>query len=78
MSTQSAANGHRAGSRYRIVVEGGLGPRFREAFADFEIEAQGRDTALEGMVADQAQLQGVLDRLAALNLSLVSVAKLGD
>jgi hypothetical protein len=76
MSTQSAANGQRSASRYRIVVEGGLGHRFREAFADFEIEPQGRDTALEGEVVDQAQLQGVLDRLAALNLTLVSVAKL--
>jgi hypothetical protein len=76
MSTQSAANGQSSTSRYRIVVEGGLGPRFREAFADFDIELQGRDTVLEGEVVDQAQLQGILDRLAALNLTLLSVAKL--
>ena len=63
--------------RYRIVVEGGFGPRFREAFSDLEVEPEGWDTALEGEMADQAQLQGILDRVAALNLTLVSVAKLG-
>jgi hypothetical protein len=64
--------------RYRIVVEGGFGPRFRQAFADLEIEPEGGDTALEGEMADQAQLQGILDRVAALNLTLVSVNKLAD
>jgi hypothetical protein len=63
--------------RYRIVVEGGFGPRFRQAFSDLEVEPEGRDTALEGEMTDQAHLQGVLDRVAALNLTLVSVAKLG-
>ena len=63
--------------RYRIVVEGGFEPRFRQAFCDLEVEPEGWDTALEGEMADQAQLQGVLDRVAALNLTLVSVAKLG-
>ena len=63
--------------RYRIVVEGGFGPRFRQAFCDLEVEPEGWDTALEGEMADQAQLQGILDRVAALNLTLVSVAKLG-
>jgi hypothetical protein len=78
MSKYPASNGQNPISRYRIVVEGGLGPRFREAFADFEIESAGNDTALEGEVADQAHLQGVLDRVAALNLTLVSVAKVAD
>jgi hypothetical protein len=64
--------------RYRIVVEGGFGPRFRQAFSDLEIEPEGRDTALEGEMADQAQLQGILDRVTALNLTLVSVTKLGS
>ena len=29
-------------------------------------------------MADQAQLQGILDRVVALNLTLVSVSKLAD
>ncbi len=76
MSNHPTSNGLRPAMRYRIVVEGGLGDRFREAFADFEIEREGDDTALEGEVADQAHLQGILDRVAALNLTLVSLAKL--
>ena len=67
-----------AASRYRVVVEGGFGPRFRQAFAGLAIEPAGDDTALEGEMADQAQLRGVLDRVAALNLTLVSVCRLGD
>jgi hypothetical protein len=78
MSEQFATSGHETTRRYRVVVEGGFGPRFRDAFSDLEIEAQGADTALEGEIVDQAQLQGILDRIAALNLTLVSVAKLGD
>jgi hypothetical protein len=75
MANQRASNGQASCTRYRIVVEGGLGARFREAFSDFDIEREGDDTVLEGEVADQSQLQGVLDRVAALNLTLVSVAK---
>ncbi len=63
-------------SRYRIVVEGGFGPRFRQQFCDLEIAEEGGDTALEGVMTDQAQLQGLLDRVAALNLTLLSVHKL--
>jgi hypothetical protein len=63
-------------ARYRVVVEGGFGPRCRQQFRDLEIEEEGSDTALEGEIADQAQLQGLLERIAALNLTLVSVHKL--
>jgi len=75
MSEHPASNGKIPTTRYRIVVEGGLGPRFRDAFVGFDIEPVGDDTALEGEVADQAELQGILDRIATLNLALVSVAK---
>ncbi|HET8742085.1 MAG TPA: hypothetical protein VFM41_05635 [Gaiella sp.] len=76
MSKHLAPNGRRPAAKYRIVVAGALGPRFREAFSDFEITSDGDDTALEGDVVDQAQLQGILDRVGSLNLTLVSVAKL--
>jgi hypothetical protein len=76
VSKHLAPNGRRPAAKYRIVVAGALGPRFREAFSDFEITSDGDDTALEGDVVDQAQLQGILDRVGSLNLTLVSVAKL--
>jgi hypothetical protein len=59
---------------YRIVVEGELGPRFVAAFAPMELEAGGGTTSIVGFVRDQAELQGVLDSVTRLGLSLVSVA----
>jgi hypothetical protein len=60
---------------YTIVVEGVLlGPRYAAAFNPMRLEARDRETAIIGLIEDQAELQGVLDTVAALGLSLVSVA----
>jgi hypothetical protein len=58
---------------YRIEVEGELGPRYAAAFEGMELEAEGGTTAIVGPIEDQAQLKGLLDAVAALGLSLVSV-----
>lgn len=63
-------------TRYSIVVEGELGPRFEAAFGAMELEVREGVTAIVGRIEDQAQLQGVLDRIAALGLSLLSVTPL--
>jgi hypothetical protein len=61
------------GSGYRIVVEGELSPRYVSVFEGMRLEcAQGR-TAIVGSLTDQAQLQGLLQRIAGLGLTLVSV-----
>ena len=59
---------------YRVVVEGELGPRYAAAFEGMAMEHAGGQTALVGMVADQAHLQGLLERIARMGLELVSVA----
>jgi hypothetical protein len=60
-------------ARYRVVVEGELGPRYASGFEGMKVEcAQGR-TAIVGPITDQAQLQGLLARIAGLGLTLVSV-----
>ena len=56
--------------RYRIIVSGGLGEAGREAFRDFDIETNGRDTVLTGDL-DQPGLLGVLARIEGLGLELV-------
>ena len=61
------------GSRYRVVVRGGLGPAFASAFEELDIERRGGETWLTGWFADQSQLFGLLDRLRALGISIVSV-----
>jgi hypothetical protein len=58
---------------YEIVVRGELGARFLSAFGGMTIERQGRETHISGEVVDQAQLHGLLDRIRALGLELVSV-----
>jgi hypothetical protein len=65
-------------ARYRIVVGGHLSPRYRAEFDELEIEAGDDETVLTGRIVDQAHLQGLLDRIAALNLVLVSVNRLDE
>jgi hypothetical protein len=59
--------------RYRIVVRGELGPRYCTAFEGMTLEPHAGETAIVGSVVDQAQLQGVIDRIGSLNLELLSV-----
>jgi hypothetical protein len=63
---------------YRIVVEGELGPRYATAFAPMRLEIGDGNTELVGPVEDQAELQGLLDGIAALGLALVSVSPVDD
>ncbi len=60
-------------TRYRIVVIGRLSEAFASVFDDLTVEPLRGQTALEGEFADQSQLHGVLDRLRALGIELVSL-----
>ncbi|HWS81101.1 MAG TPA: hypothetical protein VN178_08760 [Rubrobacter sp.] len=58
---------------YRIVVRAEIGERFAAAFEGMEVRiAEGR-TIITGEVIDQSHLHGILDRINALGLVLVSV-----
>lgn len=59
--------------RYRIVVAGELSRRFASAFDGMTMQCEGGRTALTGMVVDQSQVHGLLDRVGELGLELVSV-----
>ncbi len=65
--------------RYEIRIEGQLTERW--PWSDWfgglmlQVEAQG-ETLLSGCLADQAALLGVLNKLHALNLTLISVRRL--
>jgi hypothetical protein len=59
---------------YEIRVEGHLTERWSEWFEALAIHADPNDeTVLSGWLADQAALFGVLAKIHALNLILVSV-----
>jgi hypothetical protein len=63
---------------YRIVVRAEIGERFAAAFEGMEVRiAEGR-TIITGEVIDQSHLHGILDRINALGLVLVSVQPLSE
>jgi LuxR family maltose regulon positive regulatory protein len=63
--------------RYQIVVVGELSRRFAPAFEGMTVCCGGGQTAITGMVVDQSQLHGLLDRVGELGLELVSVNAVG-
>jgi hypothetical protein len=66
------------GKIYRIVVRAEIGERFALAFEEMEMSTRGGNTILTGKVVDQAHLFGILDRIGALGLDLVSVESLHE
>jgi hypothetical protein len=60
-------------TRYRIVVKGRISESFASVFDGLTVEPLPGRTSLEGVIADQSQLHGVLDRLRGLGIELVSV-----
>jgi hypothetical protein len=61
------------GTVYRIVVRDELSERFAVAFEGMEIETRGGQTILTGEIIDQPHLHGILNRIGALGLKLMSV-----
>jgi hypothetical protein len=61
---------------YEIRVEGHLGGRWSDWFQGLAIRDDPHgETRLSGPLPDQAALLGVLNKIHALNLSLVSVTR---
>ncbi len=58
---------------YRLVVAGELGPRYRSAFDGMTLSAHDGITEIAGPIIDPAHLQGLLERVASLGLTLRSV-----
>jgi hypothetical protein len=59
---------------YRIVLDGELGDDVGRAFTGMSLSREGGRTVLVGTMRDQSQLQGVLQRISALGLTLLSVS----
>lgn len=60
-------------SFYRIRIKGRLSDRFAQAFRGMRLVPEPNQTALLGIIEDQAHLFGILDRIRSLGLELVSV-----
>jgi hypothetical protein len=63
---------------YRIVLAGELSGRFAPAFDGMSVRCSGGQTEITGMVVDQSQLHGLLDRVGEFGLELVSVNAIVD
>jgi hypothetical protein len=66
------------GTRYRIVVRGELSDRYAVAFEGMQMETKDGRTILTGEVIDDSHLHGILDRIGALGLNLVSLQALAE
>ena len=62
--------------RYRMVIEGELGPRYANAFDGMTLSARDGETEITGPIIDQSHLQGLLERIAGLGLTLHSLTPL--
>ena len=62
--------------RYRVVVEGELGPRYASAFDGMTVFAQDGKTEITGPIIDPSHLHGLLDRIAGLGLTVHSLTPL--
>jgi hypothetical protein len=70
------AQGASEPQQYQIRVRGVLGETIRSAFPALRARADGGDTVLTGLLADQSALYGVLAEAEALGLELIEVRRL--
>jgi hypothetical protein len=66
------------GTVYRIVVRSELTDRYASAFEGMEMETKNGRMILTGEVKDQPHLFGILGRINALGLVLLSVQALSE
>ncbi len=72
MSTQ-----HDSNTTYQILIEGQIGTCWADWFEGMDISHNEQGfTVLTGLVADQAELQGILSTIGMLNMTLISVAQI--
>jgi hypothetical protein len=62
--------------RYRLVVEGELGPRYASAFDGMTVSAHDGQTEITGPIIDPSHLHGLLERVTGLGLTLHSLTPL--
>ena len=71
-----APQGETGPQLYQIRIRGQLGQTIRSAFPALHARAEGGETVLTGVLADQAALYGVLAQAEALGLELIEFRRL--
>jgi hypothetical protein len=67
-----------AGRAYRLIVEGELSDRLTIALEGMTIARADGTTTLTGHIRDQAELQGLLQRVSNLGLTLLEATAIDD
>ena len=62
-------------ARYEVRVAGVLDGRWAVWFGGLQINGQGEETVISGLLADQPALHGVLTKVRDLGLCLISVRR---
>jgi len=62
-----------AGREYRITIEGEISGPLGKAFKGMQLRCDGGESELIGRVRDQAELQGLLQRISDFGMTLLSV-----
>ncbi|WP_233165038.1 hypothetical protein [Mycobacterium sp. AT1] len=57
---------------YRILIRGQLSERLAAAFDGMVLRVGDGETELTGLIRDQSELYGLLDRVRSLGLDLIS------
>jgi len=60
-------------TRYRVVVRDELDERYSSAFEGMRVDSAGGQTVITGTITDQSHLHGLLERIDAMGLELISV-----
>jgi hypothetical protein len=66
------------GRVYRVVVEGELGDSADWAIEGMALTREGVNTAIVASIRDQAELNGLLQRIGDLGLTLLSATAIGE
>ena len=67
-----------AGREYRLTVDGELSDRVRPAFTGLTLTRADGKTVMTGVVRDQAELHGILQRISDLGLTLLNARAVDD
>ena len=60
-------------TRYRVVVRDELDERYSSAFEGMRVDSADGQTVITGTITDQSHLHGLLERIDAMGLELISV-----
>jgi hypothetical protein len=63
---------------YEIRIKGALGDPLLEALGNLHASIRPAETILRGVITDQAQLHGLLDRIQSLGLELIEIRQLQE